>query len=280
MKRIIIPTDFSENALHAIRYCYKLFAREEVEIILLHTFGADVYTSAATLGLRADTSAMDQHFKDSERKLQALKEQLEEEFDHPGFSCKTVARYDFLPDAINYLISEQPVFLVALGTQGATGAKEIFLGSNAVRIMQKVTDTAVLAIPEDCPITSPRKIALATAHTDLPKLEQLAALTRLAGNYEAQITIIHISDEVRLNDSQKKNRNWLQEQLAAFDPAVYTLDDKDVEQAIMEYVETTNTDIIGIVSRKHSFFENLLNKSTLKELGYHSKIPLLVMHHQ
>ncbi|WP_224491441.1 universal stress protein [Robertkochia flava] len=280
MKRIVIPTDFSDNALHAIRYCHNLFLGEEVEFVLLHTFGADVYTSAATLGLRADTSAMERQLEDSRRKLDSLKALLQSEYNGFGCSYTLLTRYDFLPDAINSLLQEQPAFLVAMGTQGATGAKEIFLGSNAVRIMQRVTETAVLAIPEASPLVVPRKIALATAHTDLPKPDQLAAFRDLAGRYEAQITIIHISDEVRLNEKQKKNRDWLQEQLAACDPAVFTLDNDHVDQAIMEYVGNTNTDIIGIISRKHTFFESLLKRSTLKELGYHSKIPLLVMHHQ
>lgn len=280
MKRIIIPTDFSENALHAARYCHHIFRSEEVEWVLLHTFGADVYTSASTLGLRADTSAMDQHLKDSERKLNALKETLEEEFTEASYTYVTIARYDFLPDAINHLLNEKAAFLVALGTQGATGAKEFFLGSNAVRIMEKVTGAAVLAIPEKSPIVIPRKMALATTYTNLPVTHQLQVFKDLATMFKVEITMVHVSEEVRLNDEQKSHRNWLQDHLREFDPAIFTLDDRDAEPAIMEYIENTNTDIIGIISRKHSFFETLLKRSTLKDLGYHTRIPLIVMHHQ
>lgn len=280
MNRIVIPTDFSENALHAIRFCHEIFSGEQVAWVLLNTFGADVYTSAATMSLRADTSAMEEYHEMSERRLQTLKSQLEEEYGEASFTYEIVSRYDFLPDAINYLIGQEPVYLVALGTQGATGAKELFFGSNAVRVMEMVTDVPVLAIPEGSPIVTPRKVAIATTYTDLPILSQLTVLSDLAARFEAQLTMIHISEEVNLSEKQKNYRNWMQDQLSKHDPALYTLSHKEVEKAVSEYVESTNTDVLALISRKHSFFKSLLKKSVLKDLGYHSKIPLFVMHHQ
>ena len=280
MKRIIIPTDFSENALHALHYCHKVFTGEPVTWVLLNTFGADAYTTAASMGLKADTSAMETLSRAAENRMIKLRETLEDQYKEENFSYQTAVRFDFLPDAINMLLQDGGAYLVAMGTKGATGAKEIFLGTNAVRVMEKVTDAAVLAIPENSPVEPPRKVALATTWSHLPKPEQMEVFTHLASVSRAQVTMIHISDEVRLNDRQVQYRNWLQQALTALDPAIYTLDNTRVEEAIGEYVENTNTDLIGIISRKHSFFDNLLKRSTLKELGYHSKIPLLVMHHQ
>lgn len=280
MKRIIIPTDFSENALHAIRYSHEIFAGEEVEWVLLNTFGADVYTSAATMSLRADSAVIDEYHKISEQKLQGLRTRMEDEFGENNFSYEIVSRYDFLPDAINHLIKQKPVSLVALGTRGATGAKELFFGSNAVRIMEMVTAVPVLAVPDESPVVVPRKMALATTYTDLPVRLQLEVFSDVASRFGAEVTLIHISEEVRLGQKQITCRNWLQEQLARHDPALYTLAHKQVEKAISEYIESTNTDILALISRKHSFFQGLLKKSILKDLGYHSKIPLFVMHHQ
>lgn len=280
MKRIIIPTDFSAHATQAIEYCHRLFEGEEVTWVLLHTFGADVYTSAASMGLKADTSAMDTLLQASDSRLQQLKETLQHTFKQDNFTYEVVSRYDFLPDAINFLLSESPAFMVAMGTQGATGAKEIFLGSNAVRIMEKVTGTAVFAIPEQASFVTPRKIALATTYSHLPVDSQMEVFKHFARVFKTEVTMIHISDEVRLNEKQVQYRNWLQQALREHDPAIYTLNNTHIGKAIEEYIENTNTDLLGIISRKHGFFESLLKKSTLKALGYHSKIPLLVMHHQ
>ena len=38
MKRIIIPTDFSENAFNAIAYALQLFAEESCTFYLVHTY--------------------------------------------------------------------------------------------------------------------------------------------------------------------------------------------------------------------------------------------------
>lgn len=280
MKRIILPTDFSENARHAMFYTLNMFKKDRVEWMLLHVYGADIYASATTMGLQAETAAVEQLKENALRKLDGLKTELEAEFSSESFVFTPVLKYNFLPDAIQDLDREKPVYMVALGTQGATGAKEFFLGSNAVRVMEKVKECVVMVIPEKCPVVTPRKIALATTYTTLPQVEQMEILVDIMLRLNASVTMIHISDRVSLNPDQKKHRAWLQERLTASDPAIYTLDKDNVQEAIKEYVETTNTDIIGIISRKHSFFENLVKRSTLKELGYHSEVPLLVLHHQ
>ncbi len=44
-KRILIPTDFSKNALNAIRYALELYKKEPCEFYFLNVFRVDYYTT-------------------------------------------------------------------------------------------------------------------------------------------------------------------------------------------------------------------------------------------
>ena len=52
MKKILIPTDFSNNAYAALFYVVKLFSDEEVQFYLLHSFADSVsaLTSRVDIG--------------------------------------------------------------------------------------------------------------------------------------------------------------------------------------------------------------------------------------
>ena len=47
MKKIVIPTDFSDNAFNALKYAVELFEFEESEFFLLHAYADEVYNHKA-----------------------------------------------------------------------------------------------------------------------------------------------------------------------------------------------------------------------------------------
>ena len=49
MRKILIPTDFSDNAMNAIKYATELFKHGPTEIYLLHAFSDSVYEDKARL---------------------------------------------------------------------------------------------------------------------------------------------------------------------------------------------------------------------------------------
>ena len=66
MKTILIPTDFSKNALHALKYAQELYKCERTCFFVLHTYAEEVYGEYKT----AD--------KDGIEKLKEEKKQIEE----------------------------------------------------------------------------------------------------------------------------------------------------------------------------------------------------------
>ena len=77
--------------------------------------------------------------------MEALRERIGE-LENSSFHL--ISDYNFLSNSVKQCVDEKEIELIAMGTKGATGAKEIFLGSNTGDVLMK-TDCNVLAIPEN-----------------------------------------------------------------------------------------------------------------------------------
>lgn len=84
MKKIILPTDFSDNAYNAIRYAAQLFNDVETTFYLLHTYTPAIYQTEYVLDNPGQIGLGDIYHEDSQTQLEKLKTKLEEEFNNPA----------------------------------------------------------------------------------------------------------------------------------------------------------------------------------------------------
>jgi nucleotide-binding universal stress UspA family protein len=74
--------------------------------------------------------------------------------------------------------------------------------------------------------------------------------------------------------------NTLYKNLSREDVAFYVNGSKDVLKGINTFVAQKNADLLVMVTRRRSPFEELFSKSLTKKEAFHSKIPLLAMHRE
>ena len=63
-----------------------------------------------------------------------------------------------------------------------------------------------------------------------------------------------------------------------FNPEFYFLGLYNVDEAINQFAQDKNVDMIIVVHKEHSLIEKLFVKSHTKKLAYHSSVPVLAMH--
>ncbi len=148
MKKIILPTDFSYNAYNAICYTMNLLKDEEVTFYLLNTYTPAIYQTEYLLHSPGQIGLGDIYQSDSLNQLEELKKQLEKEFKNPKHTIIPHSAFNILVDEVSAMVASEEADLVIMGTQGATGAKEIFLGTHTVHVIKKAT-CPVIAIPTD-----------------------------------------------------------------------------------------------------------------------------------
>ena len=52
---------------------------------------------------------------------------------------------------------------------------------------------------------------------------------------------------------------------------------KELSEDVQNYISHNPVDLLVMVSNKHSFFENLLFRPVINEIGFHIKIPFLAI---
>jgi nucleotide-binding universal stress UspA family protein len=133
IQTILVPTDFSRNALHAARQAQKVLRPIErgAKLILLHAYHLPIeYTAYGAiptgLNFHQDVAAL------AEEKLLKIAEELGRD----GLEVETSACQGYPPEAIVAFAEEHHVDLIAIGTHGRTGLSHLLLGSNAERVVQ------------------------------------------------------------------------------------------------------------------------------------------------
>ena len=164
-----------------------------------------------------------------------------------------------------------------MGSRGLTNSKILTYGTNAVDIMEKVTESPVLAIPENVRFSPPKEIVFPTDYKTIYKKKELNYLLEIAKMHNSFIKVLHINEELKLSEVQKNNKQLLESILENTDHSFHNLRGIKVHTGISAFLTSRKSDMVAFINKKHRFFDNILSKPLVKELGYHSRIPVLVL---
>lgn len=276
-KRIIIPTDFSQNALNGTRYALDLYAKFHCEFYFLNVFQLEGYTTD-TLTLPEPGSESyaftENHSKAEFKKLLDI---LALHYDNPRHQFLTISSFNFLSEAIAELIDKKDIDLVIMGTKGATNAKGLIFGSNAVKAMETITTCPVLAIPEHSRFSPLKEIVFPTDYQNSYKRKALNILIEIVKMHQASICVLHIQKEEKLSNKQEANKQLLEDILNVTDYSFHTLFDTDLSEGITTFAESRDSDMIAFINKKHSFLSSLFSKPLVKEIGYDALLPIMAL---
>lgn len=274
MKNILLPTDFSDNAWGATVYALKLYANEECTFYFLNStkFKASITRSYIT-------NKYIETLKDEAlQELMDLKKMARVANANANHTFEIIVSGKDLTTAINEAIHLHDIELVVMGTKGATGAKEVFFGSNTIHVINKIKDCSVLIIPDEFDFSIPKDIAFATGFDHYYSALELDPLRTLCTLYDSNIKVIHINTEDHLTVTQKYNKDMLSDYLKHYRHSFHWLPDYTKKaNAINEFITDININILAMVNYKHGFIENIINEPVIKKIGFHPIIPFLVI---
>ncbi|WP_298541387.1 universal stress protein [uncultured Aquimarina sp.] len=278
MKRILVPTDFSNNAYSALFYATRLFQEHECQFYILNTF--EVNTPVLTG--RMDTSKGDLLYqKLSGKSNDGLTQTFHsitkdtEDLDH---TFETISVSKDLTETINKTIKKKNIDLVVMGTKGATGATSLFMGSNTVKVVQKIHNCSVLVVPDEYDFEKPMEIAFPSDFRRFYITQELKPLIDIASLFGSNIRIFHIHEDEKLDDIQEHNYHSLKNHLADFTHSIHWIS-KEGQKArlINDFIDELDIDLLVMVNYRHSLMESITNEPVIKKLGFHASVPFLVI---
>ena len=184
--------------------------------------------------------------------------------------------FNILVDEILEIVENEEANLVVMGTQGATGAKEIFLGTHTVHVIKKAA-CPVLAIPAAYQYKKVERVLFPTDYEIGYTSSQLEGLMFLLKQHNAHLDVIHISNEYPLTEEQKNNKSLLEDILSGLKVDFHELPSKEIITGIHEFQTHTNADILAMIQNKHTFLERLFIEPVIKKIGFHIEVPFMVI---
>jgi nucleotide-binding universal stress UspA family protein len=278
MKKVLLPTDFSEISLNALKYAMSLFSEDSCEFYLLNVYRVPYLTNEELLENDAQQLAIveSELYDASQKRLSEIVSELKHDGQH---RFHVISDYNFFINSVKQCLEQKKIELIVMGTKGATGAKEIFLGSNTGDVLMK-TDCNVIAVPERLDYKPPREIVFPSDFKVRYEVRDLAPLVDLAAKYDSKLRILHLSENGHLDAEQEGNKRILVSYLKDVEHSFHTLTNIDFEEALNCFTQSRgDIDMIAIIAGHYNFFQRLFFRPKVMELSFHTKIPLFVLHH-
>jgi len=276
MKRIILPTDFSDNAYNAICYALELYKEVECVFYLLNTYTPAIYQAEYVLHSPGQIGLGDLYQENSLNQLKALKNKLQSEFNNDKHSFIEHSAFNTLVDEIIETSKSENADLIIMGTQGATGAKEILIGTNTVHVIKKAC-YPVLAVPPNFKFEKPKEILFPTDFEINYQEEQLKELMFLAQEHISSIEVMHVSAGYDLKSTQLDNKANLDSLLGKVAHLFHEMPNQEVIHAINKFQQKNRINFLIMVQNRHSFLERIFIEPIIKKLGFHITIPFMVI---
>lgn len=276
MKKILLPTDFSEHSWNAIAYALQLFKKQECHFTLLNTYTPIIFQYEYMQSSSAQLDIVDAMKETSKKGLQRIAKKIKQEFNNPKHTFTQKSAFNMLVLEIEELYKQQTVDLIVMGTKGASGIKRVLLGSNAIHVI-KNAKCPIMVVPSDFHFESPLEMLFPTdLEIDFQK-KQLQPVIEIASAYHARIHVLHVSNGQKLTAKQETNRKTLEKQLKKVAHLFHIERHKNIPKAIAEFQTKSRINLLVMVNNKHSFFENLFFQPVIKQIGFHLNIPLWVI---
>lgn len=272
MKTVLVPTDFSSTADKALDFAINIGQKSGAEIILLHV--CDLFDTR----LSRNKDLLAEHNRlvtsDLNRKMERYRVWAAEQK-----VTLTAMLYSGQPvQTILAVSAETNADLIVMGTQGATGLKSVFLGTNSARVLSR-SSIPVLTIPCEYNWKEPRKILIAA--NDEKSGSKLDPVVGLAKLFNANLLAATISPEgddkiQTLHKARvvEKISSGINTKYAAVVESLH-LTGKNFYSVMNEFISAEQIDILVMFTHERNIIENIFSGSMTRKMAYHTHIPLL-----
>lgn len=273
MKKIIVPIDFSEHSEYALEAAALLVKKNGGEILALHM----LELSDAVL-----TQA------DSEQDMKAVfylklaEKKFEEFLDKPYLQDVTVTpivKHFKVFSEVNDVALEHSVDMIVMGSHGASGFSEMFVGSNTEKVVRNAT-VPVLVVKDHLPKQMFENVVFACDFSE-ESVKAYINATALFNELNLDIHLLYVNVPGERFRSSEEMRHKVSQFLQTADGNLDNLDkvryvsDYTVEKGVLSYAANAKTDLIAVSTHGRKGIAHFFEGSISEDLANHSKFPVI-----
>jgi nucleotide-binding universal stress UspA family protein len=280
MRRILVPTDFSDQARNAFEVAVAIARQTGAAIKLLHVVEMPYsYTSFNVTGEVSGSNGMEQVYM--MKLLENTKHrmaQLERDVEHEGVEVVQEVDADNVIRKIRRVISDDKVDLVVMGSKGASGMNEFLIGSNTEKVV-RTAGCPVLTVKgrirqfeiKNIVLPSDFKREIGTAVEKFKYFQQV---------FGAKLHMVYINTPGAF-ESSSNLRTRMQKAAERYGLQNFTINvynDTVEEDGILHFAEEIGADLVMMATHGRTGLAHLLSGSIAEDLVNHSDIPVLTFH--
>lgn len=274
MKKLLVPTDFSDTSKNAARFAAQMAADiTSAEIILINVSdkiagGSDGSVLTETRKDRkAILSQALEHVKDEMRQLTNVK-----------IGC-VIEEGSSLVETLSRYARHNGVDLIVMGITGATKIEQILMGSNTLDMVAEEV-CPVMIIPPDAKYKKIKNVMLTSDFKNVGTTIPAAPIKETLDMFKPFVHIVNVDADhyVEITDEYKKERSKLEDMFKDYQLDFYFIRQYDFLDAVSQFAHDKDIDLIITVPKDHSFLSKLFKTSHTKKLAYHSHVPIVAIH--
>jgi nucleotide-binding universal stress UspA family protein len=270
MKKILVPTDFSEQAENALKVAAQLARKNKSEIYLLHMLELPLsLVDPANSGGDLPEALFFMKLAHKRFKEMMSKDYLE------GIKVFETVQFQETFDGIVEAAGKHGVDLIVMGSHGASGFKEMFIGSNTEKVV-RTSNIPVLVIKNKHEAFTVKNFVFATDYSKNNKKPFLEAVN-FANKIGANLHLLFVNTASNFMTTEEVSK-MADEFLKDVPIKNYTLNiynDTSVEKGILNFAQSIDAGLIGMSTHGRKGLAHFFNGSISEDLVNHAKRPVI-----
>ncbi|MFV9552360.1 universal stress protein [Algibacter sp. PT7-4] len=270
MKKILVPTDFSDQAEHALKVAANLAKVHNAEIYLLHLIEIPLHEVDAMSSHSELPEAMF-FMKLAHKKFKSI---LSKSYLHDVKVYETVD-FNEIFKGIFHNCKKHNIDLVIMGSNGVSGLKEMLIGSNTEKVV-RTSETPVLVVKKEHETFNVKNFVFASDFKEESKYAYNKAI-KFAKILGSKIHLLIVNTPNKFITSNRANER-MQSFANSADFNNYTMNiynDTTIEKGIMNFSQSIHADLIGMSTHGRQGISHFFNGSISEDLVNHAKRPVI-----
>ena len=273
MKKIIVPIDFSQHSEYALEAASILAKKNNSQILALHM-------------LEISDSMLINTDNEQQAKAVFFLKMAEKKFDSfldkdylKGIDITPIVKHFKVFSEVNEVAKEHNADMIVIGSHGASGFSEIFVGSNTEKVVRN-SEIPVLVIKSKPKSMEFHNVVFASDFSDEAVKPYINA-SRLLKSFNSEIQLLNVN----VPGERFKTSAEMEETMTSFLQkadgnlnnmnAVNYISDVTVEKGILNFAKKVNADLIVIPTHGRKGLAHFFEGSISEDLANHSELPVM-----
>lgn len=269
MKKIVVPVDFSEQSEYALKVAASLAKKHKAEILVLHMLELNQAMVTSSEGFHPEQTVF---------MIRLAEKRFGKFLNKPylkGISIQPIVKHFKVFSEVNDVAKKNNADIIVMGSHGTDGVKEIFIGSNAERVVRNAEIPVLVIKKEHIDFKVERFLfACGFKEESLSAFKKARAFAKLLN---AELKMVYINtpgdDFLSTKDAYERISQFLGK--AGVGMQVEVFNDYSIERGILNYGESISADIIGIPTHGRKGLSHFFMGSIGEDIANHSNVPVV-----